>query len=86
MECKSIWEEVFVAGIEVHTWDGRRVEGQVHVGQARANELTINSGVMGEGGAKEEISFIDLVSEVVLKLEPLDISANGPKFRIIVQS
>ena len=86
MECKSIWEEVFVASIKVHTGDGRRVEGQVHVGQARANELTINSRVMGEGGAEEEISFVDLVSEVVLKLESLDISANGPKFRIVVQS
>ena len=86
MKRKSVWEEILVAGVEVYSRDGRRVKGQAHVGQTRANELTIHSGIMREGEAKEEISFVNLVSEVVLKLEPLDIGANGPKFWVIVQS
>ena len=86
VESKSIREQILIARVEVSTGDGRRIKGQAHVGQTRANELTIHSGIMREGEAKEEVSFVNLVSEVVLKLEPLDIGANGPKFWVIVQS
>jgi hypothetical protein len=40
---------------------------------------------MREGGAKDEVSIIRLISEVVLKLESLDIISYNPKFRIILQ-
>jgi len=86
MECKGIREEIFIASIEVSTGDGRCIEGQAHVGQTRANELTIHSGIMGEGGAKDEIDSISLFSKVVLKLESLDIIPYDPKLRIILKS
>jgi len=85
VESKSIREKILIARVEVSTGDGRRIEGQAHVGQTRANELTIHSGIMGEGGAKDEINIISLVSKVVLKLESLDIIPYNPKLRIILQ-
>ena len=86
MKRKSVREEILAARVKVHTGDGRRVEGQAHVGQTRANELTIHSGIMREGGAKDEINIVSLVSKVVLKLESFDIIPYNPKFRIVLQS
>ena len=86
MKSQGVGEEVLIAGIEVHARNCRRIEGQVHVRQAGADELSIDSGVMREGRAKDEVSFIELISQVVLFFESFGVSANSPKLVRVVQS
>jgi hypothetical protein len=46
MESKSIREQRFITAMEITTRNGRGIEGETHVREARANELSIDSRVM----------------------------------------
>jgi hypothetical protein len=46
MKSKSIGEGCFIAFVEVTPGNGRSVEGEAHVRQARANELCVDGRVV----------------------------------------
>jgi len=48
------------------------------VRQTGANKLGVDSGVMRESRAEGEISFVELISQVVLFFKSLGVSANSP--------
>ncbi len=66
VERKSIGKKGLITAMEVATRNGRSVEGKTHVGEAGANELSIDCRVMGKGRAKEYFIIIKLPSEDVL--------------------
>lgn len=53
--------------------------------QTRANKLGIDSGVMRESRAEGEISFVELISQVVLFFKSLGVSANSPELVRVVK-
>ncbi len=65
--------------MEITAGDSRSIEGETHVGKARANKLSIDSRVVGERGAKEGFEIIELISKDMLQLEAFNSSANLPK-------
>ena len=52
MESKCIRKERLITPVEVTTGDSRGIEWKAHMWKARANELSIDSRVMGKGGAE----------------------------------
>ena len=79
MEGKGIGEKGFITAMEIAARDSRGIERETHVRKAGANELSVDSRVMGEGRAEESFIIIKLVCKDMLELEALDCCSKCPK-------
>ncbi len=79
MKSKSIGEGCFIALVKVTSGNGRSVEGEAHVRQARANELSVDSRIVRQRGTERNVEVIKLLSKEVLEFESFDRRAKDPE-------
>ncbi len=64
--CESIREGIIVKGVKDESRDEAGIEGERHGGRDGAEELSGNSGVLGNGKSFSSFSSVQLLSEFVL--------------------
>ena len=79
MKSKSIGEGRFIALVKVASRNGRGVEGEAHVWQARANELCVDSRIVRQRRIECNVVVVKLLSKEVLEFESLDGRTKDPK-------
>ena len=79
MKSKSIGEGRFITLVKVASGNGRSIEREAHVRQARADELCVDSRIVRQRRTKRNVVVIKLLGEEVLKFESLDGRAKDPE-------